>query len=92
MNYHQDRILKRVLDDLVVRYSENIIAMYGIGSYFDDTLPPKWVKNDLDIIVIVKTVEDIPKQDWTEIRYKKKKINGHHVWLGFNTIAAYQEN
>ncbi len=91
MNNHQDRILKRILDDLVARYSDNIITIYGIGSYFDDTLPLKWVKNDLDIVVIVKTLKNIPKQDWTEIRYKKKEINGNHVWLGFNTIEAYQD-
>ena len=91
MNNHQDPILKRILDDLVARYSDNIIAIYGIGSYFDDTLPLKWMKNDLDIVVIVKSIKDIPKQDWTEIRFKKKKINGNQVWLGFNTIEAYQD-
>ena len=78
MNNHQDRILNRILDDLVARYSDNIITIYGIGSYFDDTLPPNWVKNDLDIVVIVKTLKDIPKQDWTEIRYKRKEINGNN--------------
>ena len=87
MNNHQDRILKRIVDDLVARYSDNIIAIYGIGSYFDDTLPQNWVKTDLDIVVIVKSLKDIPKRDWTDIRFKKKKINGHYAWLGFNTIA-----
>ncbi len=91
MNTHQGRIIKRIVDDLVARYSDNIIVLYGIGSYFDETLPTKWIKNDIDIVVIVKTLQDIPKQDWTEIRYKKKKINKHQVWLGFNTITAFQD-
>ena len=54
MNYQQDPILIRIIDDLIGRYSENIIALYGIGTYFDDNLPSNWVKNDIDIIVIVK--------------------------------------
>ncbi len=91
MNNHQDPILKRILDDLVARYSDNIITIYGIGSYFDDTLPSNWVKNDLDIVVIVKTLKNIPKQDWTEIRYKIKEINGNHAWVGFNTVEVYQD-
>jgi hypothetical protein len=89
---HQDPILKRVIDDIVGRYSDQIIAIYGIGSYFDDSLPPNWVKNDLDIIVIVKSLDAIPKKEWTEIRFKKKKIDRHHLWLGFNTIKAYRDN
>ena len=54
VNYQQDPILIRIIDDLIGRYSENIIALYGIGTYFDDNLPSNWVKNDIDIIVIVK--------------------------------------
>ncbi|KKL22377.1 hypothetical protein LCGC14_2436070, partial [marine sediment metagenome] len=46
---------------------------------------------NLDIIVIVKLLEEIPKQDWTEIRYEKKKVSRNHVWLGFNTIEALQD-
>lgn len=91
MNIQQTSIIKRIIDDLVARYSDNIIAIYGIGSFFDDSLPPNWVKIDLDIIVIVKSLEGIPKQDWTEVRYKKKMLDGYQVWLGFNTVKAYQE-
>ncbi|MFX0023925.1 MAG: hypothetical protein ACFE9S_16480 [Candidatus Hermodarchaeota archaeon] len=91
MSYQQNPILTRVIDDLIGRYSDNIIAIYGIGSFFDDTLPPNWVKNDIDIIVFVKTLESIPKQDWTEVRYKKRVIDEHQVWIGFNTIQAYQD-
>ncbi|MEE9378369.1 MAG: thermonuclease family protein [Candidatus Lokiarchaeia archaeon] len=86
-----DGIEVSVVSNLLHRYSGNIIAIYGIGSYFDDSLPPNWVKNDLDIIVIVKSLEEIPKQSWTEIRYEKIKVSGNHVWLGFNTIDALQD-
>ena len=91
MNYQHDPILTRVIDDLIGRYSDNIIAIFGIGSYFDDSLPPNWVKNDIDIIVIVKSLEKIPKPDWTDVRYKKRQITGIQVWIGFNTIHGYQD-
>ena len=39
----------------------------------------------------MKSLEQIPKKDWTEIRYEKKEVSGNHVWLGFNTIEALQD-
>jgi len=85
-----ETVLKNVLDDLQQRFSDNIISIFGIGSYFDDSLPSDWIKIDLDIIVIVKSLEAIPKPDWTHIRYEKKEIDSYEVWLGFNTLEAYQ--
>lgn len=82
----KDEIVNSIVSNLMYRYPEIIIAIYRIGSYFDGSVPPNWVKNNLDIIVIVKSLEKIPKQDWTEIRFEKKKVSGNHVWLGFNTI------
>ncbi|KKM64326.1 hypothetical protein LCGC14_1502470 [marine sediment metagenome] len=89
--YDNDPLINSIVSDLLNRYSDNIIAIYGIGSYFETSLPPNWVKNDLDIIVFVKSLEEISKQDWTEIRYEKKEVNGNHLWLGFNTLEAYQD-
>ena len=91
MNYQQDRILKRIIDDLIGRYSDNIIAIYGIGSYFDKALPSEWLRNDIDIIVIVKSLEKIPKPDWTDVHYKKKQIDGKNLWIGFNTVNSYRD-
>jgi len=87
----REKILDNILNDLQKRFSANIISIFGIGSYFDDSLPSDWIKNDLDIIVIVKSLESIPKQDWTDIRYERKVIDDHEVWLGFNTLDAYQD-
>ena len=89
----KDPIVKSIISDLLERYSNNIIAIYGIGSYFDDSLPSTWVKNDLDIIVIVKSLEQIPRHPThkTDVRYEKKEIDGYQIWLGFNTINAYQD-
>ena len=86
-----DPLINSIVSDLLNRYSDNIIAIYGIGSYFEASLPPNWVKNDLDIIVFVKSLEEIPKPDWTAIRYEKKGVNGNHLWLGFNTLEAYRD-
>ncbi|MFX1551834.1 MAG: OB-fold nucleic acid binding domain-containing protein [Promethearchaeota archaeon] len=91
MNYQQDPILKRIIDDLIGRYLDNIIAIYGIGSYFDKGIPSEWLRNDIDIIVIVKSLEKIPKPDWTDVHYKKKQINGKNVWIGFNTVNSYRD-
>ena len=86
-----DPIVHSIVTDLLEQYSSIIIAIYGIGSYFDDSLPPTWVKNDVDIVVIVKSLKEVPKRDWTEVRYEENVINGIKVWKGFNTIESYQD-
>jgi hypothetical protein len=82
LNCPQDIILERVVNDLLGRYSDNIISIYGIGSYFDERLPPEWVKNDIDIIVFVKSVSK---------PYKKRQIERNQVWIGFYTIESFQD-
>jgi len=64
--------------------------VFGIGSYFDENLPLNWIKNDVDLITIVDSLEIIPKQDWTEVRYEKKRLEGKEIWIGFNTLAGLQ--
>ncbi|TFG29509.1 MAG: hypothetical protein EU532_02925 [Promethearchaeota archaeon] len=83
-------LLRKILNDLEDQFSDNIISVYGIGSYFDESLPSDWIKKDLDLIVIVNSLEAIPKPDWTEIRYERKKLEDCEVWLAFNTLEAYQ--
>jgi len=87
----EDLILEKIIDNLKERFTGNIISIYGIGSYFDDSLPSDWIKKDLDLIVIVRSLKSIPKPDWTEVRYEKKKFDDYEVWLAFNTIDAYQD-
>ncbi|KKM61655.1 hypothetical protein LCGC14_1529560 [marine sediment metagenome] len=82
ITYHKDPVVNFIISDLLLQYSEIIIAIYGIGSYFDDELPSNWTKNDLDVIVFVKSLEIIPKQQWTEIRYRKKVVEGIQIWIG----------
>lgn len=36
----EDVLVKSIITDLIAQYSDNIISVYGIGSYFDDSLPP----------------------------------------------------
>lgn len=79
-----------IVSDVINAYSDEIISIYGIGSYFDDTLPSDWIKNDLDLVVIVNSLDNIIKPDWTEVRYEKKQIRDHEVWLGFNTLEGFQ--
>jgi hypothetical protein len=86
--YLRDPLIKEVLGDLESRFSEHIVSVFGIGSYFDESLPPKWIKNDVDLVVIVDSLEAIPKQNWTEIRYEKKRVGDKEVWIGFNSLQG----
>ncbi|KKM17280.1 hypothetical protein LCGC14_1677310, partial [marine sediment metagenome] len=70
-------------------HKSNLIALYGIGSYFNDDLPPSWNKNDVDLILILKSTDDIPKKEW-ERKFKSRRIDGYDVFFGYNTIEAYQ--
>jgi hypothetical protein len=85
----EDPVVKIVLEDLLARYRENIIAIYGIGSFFDEEIPGSWEKKDIDIIVIVKSLDPFPKADWTEVKFLRRKIEGMDVWVGFNTLEGY---
>jgi len=82
----QDPLIKDILDDLESRFSGQIVSVFGIGSYFDENLPPNWIKNDIDLVVIVDSLEGVPKQDWTEVRYEKKRVGGKEIWIGFNSL------
>jgi len=88
--YRHDPLIKDILIDLESRFSKHIVSVFGIGSYFDDNLPDNWIKNDVDLIVIVNSLEIIPKQDWTEVRYEKKQIGDKEIWMGFNTLKGLQ--
>ena len=83
--YRHDPLIKNVLTDLTSRFSKHIVSVFGIGSYFNDDLPSNWIKNDVDLVVIVDSLEIVPKQDWTEVRYEKKRIGDKEIWMGFNT-------
>jgi len=83
-----DPLIKEVLDDLESRFSVHIVSVFGIGSYFDESLPPNWIKNDVDLVVIVDSLESIPKQNWTEVRYEKKQVGDKEIWIGFNSLKG----
>ena len=87
----EDPVITIILEDLKARYKDTIIAIYGIGSYFDEEIPASWIKNDIDIIVIAKSIDPFPKVNWTEVRFLKRKIEGKGVWIGFNTIESFQD-
>ena len=84
-------IIAKIIEDVKARFSDIIIAIYGIGSYFDESLPPKWLINDIDLIIIVKDIKRIPKGEWDR-RYLTKKIGGQDVFFGFNTIKSLRDS
>jgi len=87
-NYDKDPLIEEIIEDLKSRFSSHVISVFGIGSYFDRKLPPNWIKNDVDLVAIVDSLEHIPKQDWTEVRYEKKLIGGKEIWIGFNSLEG----
>ncbi len=62
------------------------MSIYGIGSFFNQYKNGNWSNFDIDVIVIVHSIDLIPKQDWTNIRYEKIIIDGYNVWLGYITL------
>ena len=84
--YEQDPLIEEIIEDLRSRFSELIVSVFGIGSYFDQNLPPNWLKNDVDLVVIVDSLEDGPKQDCPEKRFEKKQIEDKGIWIGFNSL------
>ena len=87
----RDPSVKKVLKDLESRFSGHIVSVFGIGSYFDDNLPPNWIKSDVDLVVIVDSLKNFPKQDWTEVRYEKKQVGDKEIWLGFNSLQGFKD-
>ena len=69
--------MEPIIEDLVSRHSDNLIAIYGIGSYFDPGLSSDFIKNDIDLILIVKSIDEIPREDWND-RYKTRNIGGQN--------------
>ncbi len=83
-----DEIVKEAIKTLLYKYSDIIIAIYGTGSYFDDTLPSDWINEDIDLLVVVRTLNPIPKYEWTNQRYERLEIEGKKVWFLFNSFDA----
>ncbi|MBA7485802.1 hypothetical protein ES707_21353 [subsurface metagenome] len=77
----RDPLIKEILDDLESRFSDHIVSVFGIGVYFNEDLPPNWIKNDVVLVVIIDSLEIIPKQDWAEVRYEKKQVGDREIWI-----------
>jgi hypothetical protein len=87
----KDSIISIIIDYLEDSFKENIISVYGIGSYFNKKLPSDWKITDIDVIVIVNSFDKIPKHEWTEVRYETKNIENSKVWLGYNTLQGLKK-
>ena len=84
-----EQVLNHILEKVKYQHSDNLIAIYGIGSYFDKNLPDSWIKNDIDLILVVKSIDNIPKELWKK-RFFSEQIQGFDVFSGYNTQEMYQ--
>ena len=83
-----DNITSSIIKYLLTSLKGDIISIFGIGSYYDKNLPSDWRNTDIDVIVIVSTLEKITKLSWTDVRYEVRKFDSHNVWIGYNTIKG----
>lgn len=81
-------LLESLFKELENRFEKELIAIYGVGSYFDENLPNDWLKNDIDIVIILKTLKSVEKKDWTTVRFERKRLNNTDLWIGFNTLQG----
>jgi len=86
-----DIITSSIIKYLQTNLKGEIISIFGIGSYFDKNLPSDWRNTDIDVIVVVPTLDKITKLDWTDVRYEVRKFNNHNVWIGYSTIQGLKE-
>jgi hypothetical protein len=87
----KDSLILKVIAYLEDALKDSIISVYGIGSYFDKTLPSDWKIADIDVIVILNSLDKLPKLEWTDVRYETKTIENCNVWLGYNTLNGLKE-
>ena len=83
-----DNITTSIIKYLQTNLKGEIISIFGIGSYFDKNLPSDWRNTDIDVIVIVSSLDKITKLDWTDVCYEVRKFDSHYVWIGYNTIQG----
>ena len=83
------QLIQQVIEKVKKQHSDNLIAIFGIGSFFDKNLPESWIKNDIDLILVVKSIKEIPKEIW-KVRFFPEQIQGFDVFTGFNTLEMYQ--
>jgi hypothetical protein len=86
----KEQVVKHIIDKVKVYHSDNLISIYGIGSYFDNDLPNSWIKHDIDLILVVKSIKNIPKEKWNK-RFFPEQIQGFDVYTGYNTLEMYQD-
>jgi len=75
-------LITGIIADLKKKLGVNLIAIYGIGSCFDDSLPENFMKNDIDLIAIVRSTKSLGK-------FSIKEIGKKHIFIGYNTIESY---
>ncbi len=76
MGSKSNSLIKDVIEDLKKGLKANLIAVYGIGSYFDNSLSENFTTNDIDLIAIVK--------------YNTREVEKRELFVGYNTIESYK--
>lgn len=84
-------IINKIIGPVKEQYNDSVICIFGIGSYFDQTLPDDWISNDIDIIVILNDLDGTPRHEWTEVRFERKNMSGYEVWIGYNILDGVKD-
>ena len=81
-NKGANSLIQDIINELKERLQTNLIAVYGLGSHFDDSLPINFSTNDIDLIAIIRSVRGVGK-------FSTKKIGKREIFIGYNTIESY---
>ena len=81
--------LANIIEEAENTFLNNLLAIYGIGSFFDEKLPETWIKNDVDLIFIVESLDKIPKKEWDN-RFYSQLIGEYEVFFGYNSLEMLQ--
>ena len=73
-----------IISFLQEKHGTNLIVVYGIGSYFEDSLDETFIRNDIDLIAVVRSVKNLPK-------FITRTSKGKEIFIGYNTIESYQD-
>lgn len=79
---------ENIINYLQNKYGEDIVAIYGIGSFFLDT---EKTKSDADVIVILKDTSKCPRKDYTTALFEERKEGDISFTFLYGTLEDYMD-
>lgn len=81
------KITQHIKEHIVQKFGDEIVAIYGIGSAFESIIP----HNDVDVVVILTTLDNCVSHSWTPARYEKEYIGRVEITILYGTLEGYKD-